>query len=59
MGILGVIVHFNKLGTGLAENLDIQVLGTPLPSFFKDSLNWPNTNVYNFDRVECALSHEA
>ncbi len=27
MGILGVIVHFNKLDTGLARNLDIQILG--------------------------------
>ncbi len=26
MGILGVIVHFNKLDTGLAGNLDIQIL---------------------------------
>ncbi len=27
MGILGVIVHFNRLDTGLAGNLDIQILG--------------------------------
>ncbi len=27
MGILGFIVHFNKLDTGLAGNLDIQILG--------------------------------
>ncbi len=27
MGILGVIVHFNRLDTGLAENLDVQILG--------------------------------
>ncbi len=27
MGILGVIVHFNKLDRGLAGNLDIEILG--------------------------------
>ncbi len=27
MGMLGVIVHFNRLDTGLAGNLDIQILG--------------------------------
>ncbi len=27
MGILGVIVHFNKLDTRLAGKLDIQILG--------------------------------
>ncbi len=27
MGILGVIVHFNRLDTGLPENLDSQMLG--------------------------------
>ncbi len=27
MGILGVIVHFKGLDTGVAGNLDIQILG--------------------------------
>ncbi len=27
MGILGVIVHFNKLDKGLAGDLDVQILG--------------------------------
>ncbi len=27
MGILGVIVHFNRLDMGLAGNLDIRILG--------------------------------
>ncbi len=27
MGILIVIIHFNKLDTGLSGNLDIQILG--------------------------------
>ncbi len=32
MGILGVIVHFNELDTGLAGNLDWQILARCLKS---------------------------